>query len=209
MSSAKPFGALAIAVIALATIGTALAQTGSKPSSSASLPQGFRLPDAVHPSSIMDIVPSTTKSYLDRADTVVLVKCVENRVEYGPGGNIFTFYAFETAVTIKGSAKPRFQIRLLGGTIGDVTISLAMEPDLTVGVEYVLMLGKENADGYPTLYLGAVFTIRTVPETGRKVVVPCSDGLPLYEKATGRRMQPGIDWCFLDDFIFSLNKAVQ
>jgi len=209
MLSAKPFGALAAAVTALAAVGIAFAQTRSGSNSSTTLPPGFRLPDAVRPSSIMDTVPLTTKGYLDGANAVVLVKCVENRVAFGPGGNIFTYYAFETAATIKGSSKPRFEIRLLGGTIGDVTISLAVEPDLAVGVEYVLMLGKENADGYPTLNPGAIFTIRTVPETGRKVVVPCGNGLPLYEKATGRQMQPAIDWCFLDDFIFSLKKAAQ
>lgn len=209
MPSTKLFGALAIAVVALATIGIALAPNRDGPASAMSLPPGFRLPEVVRPSAVLEMVPHTTKDCLDLANAVVLVKCVEHRIAYGPGGNIFTHYAFETAAAMKGSAKSRFEIRLLGGTIGDITISLGIEPGLIVGNEYVLMLGKENADGYLTLNPSAVFTIRTVPETGRKVVVPCADGLPFYEKATGRQMQPAADWCFLDDFIFSLSKAVQ
>lgn len=103
--------------------------------------------------------------------------------------------------------RPRFELRLLGGTIGDTTVSLGIEPELAVGHEYVLMLGKENNDGYPTVNPGAIFAVRTVPKTGRKVVVPCSTGLPMYEKATGRQLGPTANWCYLDDFIFSLSKA--
>lgn len=209
VSHTKPFGALAGTIFALTLIGIGSAQDGLHPTSSKSLPPGFRLPEAVRPSGVLEMVPLTTKDSVDLANTVVLAKCVEHRVAYGPGGNIFTYYSFETAAAIKGSAKPRFEIRLFGGTIGDTTISLGIEPGLDVGNEYVLMLGKENTAGYPTLFPGTIFTVRTVPETGRKVVVPGGDGLPLYEKATGRRMQPAAEWCFLDDFIFSLTKAMQ
>lgn len=137
-----------------------------------------------------------------------MAKCVEQKVQYGTGGNIFTYFAFETGDTIKGRSNQRFTLRLLGGTIGDVTIPLAFEPSFTSGEEYVLMLGPDNAEGYATINPAAVFSVKTEPESRRKVVVPGGDGFMLFDKANGNRIIGGREWSFLDDFVFSLRKAM-
>jgi len=173
------------------------------------LPQGFQLPTPIRPSSTLETVKSTTKEYLDRARAVTLAKCVGRRVDYGAGGNIYTFYTFEAEETIKGPERPTITIRLFGGIIGNTTIPLGIEPEFDVGTEYVVMLGPDNADGFATLNPAAVFTAKTEPESGRKVVVPGGNGITLYSKATGRPIASSPEWAFLDDFVYSLKLAAQ
>ena len=209
MSSKKGWSLVLAVAMAAAGVWFMVARGQSQRSSSQTLPAGFELPKPIRPSSTLEAVQGTTKEYLDTAQSVVLVKCVDRRVDYGPGGNIFTFYTFETEESVKGLQKPRFALRLLGGTIGDTTITFPLDREFEVGKEYVLMLGADNAEGYPTINPLAIFAVRTEPDSGRKVVVPAGDGLPLYEKATGRQLQGTPGWCFLDDFIFSLKKAMQ
>jgi hypothetical protein len=165
------------------------------------------LASAVRPSSILEIAKATMPEYFARAESVVVARSAGTRTNFGPGGNIFTFFAFDAETLIKGSLQPRFEIRLLGGTIGDATIPLPIDGRFETGAEYLLMLGPKNADGHPTLNPAAVYIVRKQRESGRKVVVPCGDGLPLYDRSTGRRLVGTPDWCFLDDLVYSLTKA--
>ena len=188
-------------------IGVFLMQAHTQGNAQQRLPSDFQLPEPIRPANV-DMVRLTTKGYFDRAQTVVYCKSTGKKTDYGPGGNIFTFYSFQTLETIKGGQRSTFQIRLLGGTIGDTSIGMALDKEFETGSEYVLMLGRENKDGFPTVNPGAVYVVRTEPQSGRKVVVPGVDGIKLYEKATGRVMRSAPDWAFLDDFVFSLKKSL-
>src|SRR5437879_4012028 len=162
---------------------------------------------AVRPSSILEIIKMTTPEYFALAQTVVVAKSVDSRTSYGPGGNIFTFFGFDTERLIKGSVPSHFELRFLGGTIGDTTIPLPIDGRFEPGIDYILLLGAPNAEGYFVLNPAAVFVVRTERESKRRAVVPCGDRLPLYDHSTGRRLVGSSDWCFLDDFIYSLNKT--
>ena len=161
----------------------------------------------IRPSRNLDIVRMNTSEYYSLASSVVVARFVGSNARYGRGGNIFTFLRFNTARVIKGSLPLQFDLRLLGGTIGDTTIPLPIEGRFEPGVDYLLMLGAANADGYPTINPAAVFVVRTERDSNRKVVVPCGDNLQLYENASGKRLPIIGEWCSLDDFVFSLTKT--
>lgn len=180
-----------------------------QPEQDAKLPATFVLPKAIGPSQALEVVKRTTKEAADIARAVVVAKCLESKVAYGPGGNIFTYISFETIEAVKGDPGRNFTLRLLGGRIGDTEIPLALDGEFTSGFEYVLMLGPEGPEGSTTINPAAVFVVRTEPESKRKVVVPGGDGYTLYNKATGRRIVGSREWVFLDDFVFSLQKALR
>jgi hypothetical protein len=196
------FAALAIA------IAFAVATASCQSTEQAQLPSSFELPKPIRPSDILEVANRSVREDAETARVIVLAQCIDRKVELGEAGHIYTYYTFESKETIKGPAKPRFTLRLLGGTVGNETIPLPLDREFTIGDEYVLMLGPDNAAGYPTINPAAVFSVKTEPESRRKVVVPAPDGLPLFEKATGKRLSGSRHWAFLDDFIFSLKKVL-
>lgn len=163
----------------------------------------------IGPSQQLEVQQLSTREHFDRANMVVLARATGRRVDFGAGGNIFTFFAFETRQTIKGPAVPGFELRLLGGTIGDTAISLPIDREFQTDAEYLLMLGAPNAEGYPTLNPSAVFAVQTPVDFNRPVIVPGFAGLQLYDSRTGAPLPPSPDWVFLDDAIASLKRVSQ
>jgi hypothetical protein len=161
----------------------------------------------IRPSAALDLPQMTLQGRVATADSIVVARCVGRRVDYGPGGNIFTFYRFETKQVIKGVRGSSFELRLLGGTIGDTTIPLGIDRDFQEKTDYVLLLGTENLDGFPTLDPGAVFVVQTSVDLGRQVVVPGVDGFPIYDSANGRPIAASPDWVLLDDLVYSLKRT--
>ena len=189
--------------------GVVAARAPSQGSATPSLSANFELPQPIRPSSALDTIKRTTKENLDLARSVVVAKCVETRVGYGPGGNIFTFFTFETQESVKGLGSLRFVVRLFGGTMGNTMVSLPIDREFDVGDKYLLMRGSDSSEGYSTLNPAAVFVIGKEPQSGREVVVPGVQELPLYEKATGRPLKGKAEWSYLDDVVFSMKKAIQ
>lgn len=141
------------------------------------------------------------------SDRIVLAKCRAVDVREVAAGNIFTFSEFDVLQNVKGkSNKDNFTVRLIGGRIGDVEITSPLNIEFKPGDKYVLFLGKENKDGYPTISPQAVFHVRTNPVDRSEIVVPNPTGLPLYRAKDKQRYSDSPENLPLEDFLFSLGK---
>lgn len=200
--------AAALALPMALTYGRARVDSATAAASDVDLSSASKgLPAAIRPAESLEVGAQTTAEYLRAARSVVLATCVSRRVDRGPGGNIFTYYRFRTEQIVKGEEGASFELRLLGGTLGDVTVSEPLDRPFDVSKQYVLLLGARNADGHPTLNPAAVFAVGTEPQSGRTIVVPAPDGLPMYDARSGAQVQANTGWAYLDDLLTSFRRA--
>src|SRR5262249_55075240 len=156
----------------------------------------------------LDVVPLTTLQQVQKSARIVLARSKQIEVREGTGGNIFTYTTFQVVETLKGpAAGHEITLRLLGGRIGNVEVSSPVNLTFTVGDRFVLFLGRDNADGYPTIMPQAIYAVRTF--NGAAVIEPRPAGLPLFHAQGGSAYSPAATHVALDDFLFSLKKAAR
>lgn len=154
-----------------------------------------------------DLQEMMTVDVAKLSNRIVLAKCRAVDVREVAAGNIFTFSEFDVLQTVKGkSDKDSFTVRLLGGRIGDVKITSPLNIEFKPGDKYVLFLGKENKDGYPTISPQAVFHVRTNPVDKSEIVAPNPTGVQLYRAKDQQRYSDLPENLPLEDFLFSLGK---
>ena len=81
------------------------------------------------------------------SDKVVLGTVGVKRSHYGDGGRIYTDIVVSPDVTIKGAEEGSVVVQTLGGTVGDVTMSVSDGPEMPDGQRVVVFL-KREADHY-------------------------------------------------------------
>ncbi len=153
-----------------------------------------------------DVRQLTTKQVFTLSSGVVFAKCRNVTTRRENNGNIFTFFDFETISVIKGPAVESFTVRLLGGRIGNTEISSGSIPSFKMGEEVVLFLGRQNREGYPTVFPQGVFRVRTDPESKVKFVNPKPTDLRLFNAQTNIPYEASPNSLSLDDFLLSLRK---
>jgi hypothetical protein len=153
-----------------------------------------------------DVQPLTTQQVFKLSARIVFAKCRNVTVRKEAGGNIFTFSEFDVISVIKGPNDTEFSLRLLGGRIGDTEISSSNIPSFKVGEEVVLFLGRDNKDGYPTVFPQGVFRVRTNPASNQRVVLPRPNGLQLFNSQDDKPYSTPPDPLPLQDFLVSLRK---
>ena len=153
-----------------------------------------------------DVRPLTTLQVFNLSTRVVLAKCRSIEVRQVTGGNIFTFLEFEIIDVIKGPSDKVLTLRLLGGRVGDTEISSSNIPSFKTGEEVVLFLGRENTDGYPTVFPQGVFRVRTNSTSNTKIVVPRPTGLRLFNAQDDKPYSTPPAPLPLQDFLLSLRK---
>ena len=121
--------------------------------------------------------------------------------------NIFTFYDFETLEKIKGELPARFTVRLLGGQLGNVEVDSPLIPKFTAGAEFVLALGSDNQEGYPTIFPQGIFRIVKDPTTQTQVVAAVPE-MPLFQAHDKKPYAAPPRNVPLGDFIFSLRRLI-
>jgi hypothetical protein len=152
----------------------------------------------------------TTLEVAKLSRRAVLARCRSVDVREGVGGNIFTFYEFDTLTTLKGEeAAGGFTLRIFGGRIGNSEITSGLNTQFVPGQKYVLFLGRENAEGYPTIASQSIFQVRVSPLDKSEVVTPSPTGLPLYNARDGRKYSDTPDLLSLEDFLYSIRKQVK
>ncbi|MBZ5625371.1 MAG: hypothetical protein LAQ69_42730 [Acidobacteriia bacterium] len=154
----------------------------------------------------LDVPPLTTLRALRAATRVVYVESLGSEVSRGIGRNIFTYTMFKVLRAIKGSAQTEIRLRLLGGRIDNEEVSKPITLDFTRGDRFILFLGANNAEGFPTIIPQALYAVRL--RDGVEVVVPTPNGLPFYH-ARDHRPYSGrtLGMAPLEDFLYSLEYA--
>lgn len=148
----------------------------------------------------------TTLQVANLSSRIVWARCRAVDVRQTEGG-IFTFSEFEVLRVVRGSLPgDHLTLRLIGGRVGDVQIRTPFVPKFTPGEEVVLFLGRDNPDGYPTIFIQGVFRVRTHPMNGEKVVVPAPTDLLLFRASNDTAYPAPPDLTPLEDFLFSLKK---
>jgi len=136
---------------------------------------------------------------------IVVAKCVsyEARVDQKTGF-IFTYTTFKVDESLKGKYGDELVLRIVGGTVGDKTVSSPYLPSFKPNEEVVLFLGPENSSGYPVLQSinKGIYRVNK-DSTGTKVITTPVNDLELYNSRTDQRLQ-GNDKLSLDDFIYSI-----
>ena len=149
-------------------------------------------------------------SDLARSSTdIVVAKCIssEARVDERTG-LIFTFTRFEIDESLNGQYGDELILRIVGGTVGDRTVSSPFLPAFEDNEEVVLFLGPKNTDGYPVLKSINKGIIRVSTESsGSKIVSSSVSDLPLYNSRTDQRLQ-NANKINLDDFIYSIQNVL-
>jgi hypothetical protein len=149
----------------------------------------------------------TTLEVAKLSRRVVLARCRSVDVREIAGSNIFTFYEFEVLQELRGgTGENSFTLRILGGRVGNSEVSSVLDYVFVPEQRYVLFLGRENAEGYPTIASQSIFQVRVNPLDKSAVVTPTPTGLKLYSAKDGRRYSDQPDLLPLEDFLLSIKK---
>ena len=148
------------------------------------------------------VVPPDFQKLVDDSDYIVraVVKSVtsEWRVNEGHRG-IFTLVELDVKEVIRGTPPQPLVLVMLGGTVGDQTLTVAGAPQFKVGDEDILFI---HGNGYYFSPLVAVmhgrYPVRRNPDNGREFIAR-SNGRPLYHEndvaqpmAEGATAQPAL-----------------
>ena len=154
-------------------------------------------------------IRSTTADLARTADGVVLANCVKSEARIDEDtGLIFTYTTFKVDERLKGEYGDEIVLRIIGGTVGDKTVSSPYLPQFTQNEDVVLFLGPNNTKGYPVLKSLSRGIVRVeTDESGAKYVVTPVDGLEIIDSKTHERSVNG-NKLMLDDFIYSINEVM-
>ena len=140
---------------------------------------------------------------------MVLANCVKSEAKIDENtGLIFTYTTFRVDEKLKGEYGDEIVLRIVGGTVGDTTISSPYLPNFTPNEDVILILGPYNTKGYPVLKSMSRGILRVeADDTGTRYVVTPVDGLDILDPATNERSVSN-NKVKLDDFIHSVNEIL-
>jgi len=127
------------------------------------------------------VIPPTFEGLVDSA-TEIFVGTVVSRecrwVDTPWGRVIFTFVTFRIEESLKGGSRGQTTLRFRGGTVGDVTISVADMPEFQVGNRDLIFVGDRTAVSPLVGFMHGRFRIRHDAKSGVDRVDK-HDGRPL------------------------------
>ena len=152
---------------------------------------------------------STTADLARSANGVVLANCVKSEARIDEDtGLIFTYTTFKVDERLKGEYGEEIVLRIVGGTVGDKTVSSPYLPQFTQNEDVILFLGPDNTKGYPVLKSLSRGIVRIeADDSGAKYVITPVDGLEIIDSKTNQRAISG-NKLKLDDFIYSINEVM-
>ncbi len=104
------------------------------------------------------------------AQVIVRARCVSNFPQW-KGGEIWTITAFEPIELWKGSASGQLEVRLIGGTFGNITSNVSGVPRFRPGEDVILFLEPVSPGGYSVeSWVQGTFRVRHDPKTGDSFV---------------------------------------
>ena len=141
------------------------------------------------------------------ADAVVRVRCTES-ASYTEQGNVWTRTEFTVIESLKGAPPSPITVRLPGGRLGQITVSIEAVPRFRPGEEGVLFLEELPTGDYTvTGWALGSFRIRRNDHTGEQTVTQDSSALAVFDPGSRRFVTEGIRDLPLGEFRRRLNTA--
>jgi hypothetical protein len=129
------------------------------------------------------------------AQLVVRAQCVANSVAWD-GGEIWTFTTFEVEDSWKGvpsGAVQQVSVRLLGGSVGNLTSTVSGVPRFHPGEEVILFLQTTARGDFSIVsWVQGTFRVHRDTRSGAEVVVQDTAAFDTYDPATRRFDADGI-----------------
>jgi hypothetical protein len=123
----------------------------------------------------------------EHAQLVVRARCVANTVAWD-GGEIWTFTSFEIEDSWKGAptgAAQQVTVRLLGGTVGNLTSTVSGVPRFRAGEEVILFLQPTPRGDFSIVsWVQGTFRIHRDGRSGAEIVVQDTAAFDTYDPAT-------------------------
>ena len=131
--------------------------------------------------------PFSTGELTRRAEHIVFAQCTRVDTAKDAFGDLYTTAAFDTIQLIKGSLPASFQVRVPGGTLGDVHEDSPYDlSDVATGEQLILFLGPDGPQGLPMPMPGPwKYHTAVNQRTGMRVVTNPISGLELIDARTG------------------------
>src|SRR5271168_4135277 len=130
-----------------------------------------------------------------RAQLVVRAQCLGNSVAWD-GGEIWTFTSFEVEDSWKGAptgAAQQVTVRLLGGSVGNLTSTVSGVPRFRPGEEVILFLQPTARGDFPIVsWVQGTFRIHRDARSGAEIVVQDTAAFDTYDPATRQFDAEGI-----------------
>ncbi|MDZ7344846.1 MAG: hypothetical protein ONA90_10085 [candidate division KSB1 bacterium] len=173
------------------------------------------------------------------SDVVVVAKCITKASQWNYNKSvIYTKYSFEVEKVIKGEQKTKtFDLRHLGGQVGEAAMDVSHMPDFQPGHSYVLFLSapkntgaliskeeKDTGQWQPPRLMARAnqgkFDLTTDPETGKVYVInPPAEAMPKTSKGYAQSLEEldkekraktaPAGKLYLDDFVRYLETQVR
>jgi hypothetical protein len=129
------------------------------------------------------------------AQLVVRAQCVANSAAWD-GGEIWTFTSFAVEESWKGAptgAAQELIVRLLGGSVGNLTSTVSGVPRFRPGEEVILFLQNTARGDYSVVsWVQGTFRIRQDARSGAEIVVQDTAAYETYDPMTRRFDAEGI-----------------
>jgi hypothetical protein len=152
------------------------------------------------------VAPASTLEHMSIAKMVRLARvivratCVENSTRWQEG-EIWTLSKFRTEEAWKGSASPEFTVRLLGGTVGNISSTVSGIPHFHAAEEVVVFLEPTKFGDYSIeSWMQGTFRIRRNSRTGEMHVTQDTANFSTFDPASRNFISTGIHGVNIESF---------
>ncbi|HEY4879901.1 MAG TPA: hypothetical protein VIH97_12315, partial [Candidatus Acidoferrales bacterium] len=146
------------------------------------------------------------------AQLVVRVRCVSNSTAWD-AGEIWTFTSFAVEETWKGSQSASsnsvLTVRLLGGTIGNLTSTVSGIPRFVPGEDVILFLEPTTRSDYSVVsWIQGTFRIRRDPRSGGPLAMQDTASFDTFDRAARQFHATGLHNIAVEDLRSLVSAAI-
>jgi len=142
------------------------------------------------------------------AHVIVRARCISNRANWD-AGEIWTSTSFEILETWKGTPPEHITVRLLGGTVGQLTSTVSGVPRFLPGEEVVLFLESTPQGDFSIVsWQQGTFRIRRDPRTETQIITQDTASFATFDSRSRRFETIGIRGLALEAFRSRVQSAV-
>jgi hypothetical protein len=126
------------------------------------------------------------------ADAVARVRCVSAESHWEIG-SIWTVTTFDVVETMKGNLPAQVAVRLPGGRVGHLIVTVDGTPKFSAGNESIIFLVRSPAGGFSIAgWVEGTFRVALDPRTRRETVTQDSSAFAVFDAATRSFSTEGI-----------------